>query len=204
MLPALSWVLPKSGTALPLINRPPCVFFSMRLLRNTGRASRDRAIAVRFSDRLLFATIGAAKSLIAIPKAFFCKTFRSTSPLLWRAMTNPPAAFCTNALFKIAGLAVPVTNTPSRPQLRKVLLAKVGTLDSIQTPVPFAVALVTVTPMSWASPSNRNVIFCTPKPGLWYSPLPEITIPWPRVAWLPSTITLAGMTNGNTSPLAVL
>ncbi len=64
-------MLPKSGMALPFTNKPPWEFFSMTFCRSTGRASRDRAIAVRFSDILLCVIKGAAKSLTAMPMAFF-------------------------------------------------------------------------------------------------------------------------------------
>ena len=50
MLSAGSWGLPKSGTALPLTKRPPWVLLVMRFRRNTGLASRDRAIAVPLAE----------------------------------------------------------------------------------------------------------------------------------------------------------
>ena len=118
------------------------------MYRRIGRASRDIAIAIRFSDSLLLATRGAEKSLIAIPIEFLCMTFRNISPLELRAITNPAEAFCTKTLSKIAGLALPLIKIPSRRHLIKVLLATVGEVDSIQTPVPLLIGLVTVTPIN--------------------------------------------------------
>ena len=71
MLSAGSWGLPKSGVALPAINRPPWVLLVIRFRRNTGLASRDRAIAVPLAESWLLATKGAARSLMAMPKALF-------------------------------------------------------------------------------------------------------------------------------------
>ena len=81
-------------------------------------------------------------------------------------MTNPLTLLSINKLSTMPGLALPVVNIPSLAQFLNVLLAMVGTDDSIQTPVPLAEVLITVTPRRLASLSNSKVIFCTPKLGL--------------------------------------
>ena len=89
-------------------------------------------------------------------------------------MEIPFAAFITNRQSVTIALALPVEKMPSRLHSVNVQFAIVGSVFSIQRPVPRVSELVTLTPRSCDRLSGRRVTFCIPKLGLLCLPLPVI------------------------------
>ena len=139
--------------------RPSSRLFSIVLLRKMGRAVWEATTPLRFPVITLPLIVGLALPPTAIPNPVFRKVLPRIVPLEFRSIDKPLPELVSNKFPSTRGTLEPLTNTPSRLEFTKVLLAIVGRADSTQAAVPRVSGLVAVTPRRWASSVNRKRTF---------------------------------------------